>query len=260
MIRIRLKELMNETGTNISEISEKTGINRASLKQIADNNSKMVKLDTLDKLKIFFDVEDVYELFADDDSSVIQVYPHKIVDSHFNMDMRIDIQLSRDAEPVHQDLSIRVGLDTVGSDKLLFVGKIVHTDKNFNFTVAKKLFSELHPMIIDNFFAQLSDLFMPPISYQDGNYIYDYENGKQVTDNNWLVSDETQRIILDNDKSLVFFAIPELGLSMSYQCLRNTMSNGLTQVSFLTFPDMGHVFPNFELHKSQISFKIHPLD
>lgn len=56
MLKIRLKELMEEYGTNINELSENTGINRRPLTQLAKNKSKMVKFETLDKILDFFGI------------------------------------------------------------------------------------------------------------------------------------------------------------------------------------------------------------
>lgn len=56
MIRNKLSDLMGERRLKISRLSLETGIARSTLTPIYYNHSEMIKLDTINKLCIFFDI------------------------------------------------------------------------------------------------------------------------------------------------------------------------------------------------------------
>lgn len=67
MIRSNLQKILDNKNISIRELSEKTGINRASLTQLAKNESKMIKFETLNKLVRFLNVttSDILEPVSD---------------------------------------------------------------------------------------------------------------------------------------------------------------------------------------------------
>uniref|UniRef100_UPI001300FDE6 helix-turn-helix domain-containing protein n=3 Tax=Lactobacillaceae TaxID=33958 RepID=UPI001300FDE6 len=64
MIIFNLKEIMDDKDISINKLSTETGINRASLTSIANNESKMVQLATIESLLDYLKI-DLSDLMLD---------------------------------------------------------------------------------------------------------------------------------------------------------------------------------------------------
>lgn len=130
MLRVKLKELLESNNTSISELSEKTGINRRPLTQLANNESKMVKFETLDKIMDFFDINDLYELFDDSPSGLIVF---TLVDFNDSDDFTVALTIRDKKSPASTEMgSIKINFHLEFLKKLsltMIVGKIDHSDQ-----------------------------------------------------------------------------------------------------------------------------------
>lgn len=63
MLEIKLKNLLKKNNMTIAELSDKIATNRASLTQLANGESKMIKFETLDKIISAFNINDLSDLF-----------------------------------------------------------------------------------------------------------------------------------------------------------------------------------------------------
>jgi len=250
MIRVRLKELIHEYGTSISEISDTTGINRASLTQIAEDKSKMVKFDTLDKLKLFFKMDYIYELFIDSDKATITVTPHKMIDNVLILDFDVNVQLTRDSEQIHQLFSVKFTLHSLTSKLYVFAGETVDQDKITNYESIKNMFASLHPVVSENFFEMLSRHLIKDASFSDG---------LSKSDNGGILPSELAENIIKNQSQLLF-SMPDLDLVTALTCVHYVVANEYEEVDFFESPDMTHKFPDFELRSAPIHIKFkHPI-
>ncbi|VDG19078.1 hypothetical protein [Lactobacillus sp. CBA3605] [Lactiplantibacillus mudanjiangensis] len=81
MIKSKLNDILEEKNISIRELAEQTGINRASLSQLANNESKMIKFETLDKLikALHVDIPDilVYQSDISFDINITSIDPQK---------------------------------------------------------------------------------------------------------------------------------------------------------------------------------------
>src|SRR5699024_1087137 len=62
MIVIKLKELLEKNNVSINELSDETGISRTSLTQLANGDSKMVRMETISKIMDFFSLDNITDL------------------------------------------------------------------------------------------------------------------------------------------------------------------------------------------------------
>ena len=56
-VRFRLQEILQEKGLNQSELARDSGVSLVTINAIANNRTRQVQLDTLDKLSGALDVE-----------------------------------------------------------------------------------------------------------------------------------------------------------------------------------------------------------
>lgn len=92
MLKVRLRELIEETNTTINEVSEKTGISRVSLTQLANNDTKMIKFDTIDKLLDFFEI-DYYDFFEEKTSGEVETKLVEEIDqNNFLIELNFNLQ------------------------------------------------------------------------------------------------------------------------------------------------------------------------
>lgn len=248
MLRIRLKELLKDSGTNISELSEATGINRASLTQLADNNSKMVKFDTLDKIKLHFHLSSIYDLFADDDSANIVVQPYRMEDKSFRIDFSVNVQLTRDAKPVNQSFSTLITLKKATPSTYLLIGSLIDMKKISNFDSIQKIFFELHPMIAEHFFVRLCSQFFSG-AFADPFYVGE--------DNGGIFSPDVCSELITQSSLDFIFSIPDLGLvtNLKFKCGGNKDKKRLL---ILPTPNMNNKFPKASYRDFPIYFDVQP--
>lgn len=105
MLKLRLKELMEQRGLNVSDLSLITGLNRASLTQLLKNKSKMVKFETLDRLINALQVTDVYELFEIRQAGSIEFVGHELLsDNSFATNLSVYFEPVMGEEVVEQNV------------------------------------------------------------------------------------------------------------------------------------------------------------
>lgn len=248
MIRVRLKELIHDNGTSVSEISEETGINRASLAKIAENKSKMVKFDTLDKLKIFFKMDSIYELFADDDNAVITVSVHKMINDVLTFNFNVNIQLTRESEPIQDTFPVNLTMHAISQKLYMFTGNVIDPHKIQNFTSIQSMFFSLHPVIIERFFDSLSAFFLKDSAYLDG--LSDNDSGG-------ILPKHIAKSIVKNQAQLVF-SIPDLGLITSLVCEHDILPSRYYEANFFPISDMSGRFPKYDFRTSPIFLELSP--
>ncbi|MHC9533170.1 helix-turn-helix domain-containing protein [Dellaglioa sp. L3N] len=62
MIDIRLRVLLAERRLTVTQLSEMTGVSRNTLGALRTGKSKMVQLNTLDKIMMALDIDDISQL------------------------------------------------------------------------------------------------------------------------------------------------------------------------------------------------------
>lgn len=256
MIRIRLKELLDEYGASISEVSMQTGINRASLTQLAENKSKMIKFNTLDKLKIFFHLEDIYELFIDDDSATIKCVPHQLsTNQSFLLDFFIDVQLTRDSEPIHKKVTVKISVNKVNEKNYLLTGFIERSPQKVNSLPIVDLFNKIHPMVINRFFDDLSSKLV------SSPYVVDSSNDQKEG----IFETSFCKQLFEN-KAYLHISIPELNLVNTLQFLgvfnEKAYKSGVQdfiQGHIVSSPMLSDVFSDYSVASSPISLSVLPV-
>lgn len=70
-IKLKLEDLIVESGLTQSEVSDKTGVRAASISAYRKNRVERVDLDILARLCEYFDIDDMNDLFevVDDDTA-----------------------------------------------------------------------------------------------------------------------------------------------------------------------------------------------
>lgn len=95
---MNLKKLMEQENVSVNELSKKTSISRSSLTPLINNESKMVKFDTLDRLINFFKI-DYDELFIEvPEGEIILSRLKQIDEKKFNTTLLISEQVSRESK------------------------------------------------------------------------------------------------------------------------------------------------------------------
>lgn len=158
MLVVRLNDLIKENNSSISELSEKTGISRTALTQLANNESKMVRFSTLDKISDYFNLEDSSELFMDVTAGKIVFTPHKSQnDRDFNCDCDISTTSIRDSNPIISSFTIKFSLTQFSKDLWQLKGVLPSNIKNDEGIL--KIFDRIPPKDIDSKIDFLFDLF-----------------------------------------------------------------------------------------------------
>lgn len=62
MIDIKLRILLAERRMTVTELSEMTGISRSTLYPLKNNKSKMIQLNTLNKIMMALNIDDISQL------------------------------------------------------------------------------------------------------------------------------------------------------------------------------------------------------
>ncbi|CAJ1228943.1 helix-turn-helix transcriptional regulator [Lactiplantibacillus xiangfangensis] len=123
MLEIKLRELLSRENMTIAELSEKTKTNRASLTQLANNNSKMVKFETLDKIVNALNVNDVSDLFKLTNAGKVQlILKSKKSSTHFVATMKIVFEPVR-GERIEEKFDIDYVLSKLDSDTYVLNGQ-----------------------------------------------------------------------------------------------------------------------------------------
>lgn len=123
MLRLRLSHLMKRKGMSVNQLSEYTGVNRASLTQLINNESKMVKFETLDKIINVLNIDDVYDLFEIARAGVIAFSGSKHTKKNqFITTLRVDMQPVRGQKELHETVEYCFTLKNISSKVSLLEG------------------------------------------------------------------------------------------------------------------------------------------
>lgn len=150
MLRVKLKELLQENNTTIAELSEATGINRRPLTQLANNESKMVKFDTLDRIKNYFHLDRLDDLFIDEEMSEITFSPQPLENNQLRMAVDVAVKSSRESTPILESFIITMILYKQDPSHYYLSGCIDDRFDNIDSAITDT-FKKLHPMQIQQF-------------------------------------------------------------------------------------------------------------
>lgn len=148
---------MNQQNMNISELSARSGINRASLTQLINNESKMVKFETLDRLINVLEVMDVDELFEITASGSIIFSGYKMINqTTFTTTIHVTFEPVRGAERIDTDIEYGMTLRKIDEHVFLLQGVPVDNISRH----VDNVFTWLTRLDISNFLNQfISELF-----------------------------------------------------------------------------------------------------
>jgi len=118
LIVTRLKQLLESHNISINELSERIKVGRRPLTQLANNESKMVKFETIEKLMSFFRLSSFDELLLvaiSDKYTVTSEISHPLSNDDFGSDLKV---FFHDANNESTTLPLK-GTIYTGSDFLL---------------------------------------------------------------------------------------------------------------------------------------------
>lgn len=254
MLRVRLKELLKENNTNISDLSEATGINRRPLTQLLNNESKMVKFDTLDRIKNYFHLEQVGELLVDEEVADIYFSPQPLENNIVRILVSVDVQLSREASPIIQPFFIDLAFSEYGKSQYGLVGNIDRSRYIADFDTMIGVFKKIHPIQIENFLLDLGAALL------EAPYTTNYRDTIAKGLGLGVFSPQICRRLFDT-KSTIHVSIPELNIigDLNFEQAEETfMENGDSyfDCKISTSPKYDNYFQNFDVNKASISLSI----
>lgn len=158
MLVVRLSELIKENNSSISELSENIGISRTALTQLANNESKMVRFSTLDKISDYFNLEYPSELFMDITAGKVVFTPHKSNnDINFVCECDISTESIRDSNPIVSSFTISFSLTQFSDELWQLKGNLPGNIKNDENIL--KIFDRIPPKIVDQRIDSIFNLF-----------------------------------------------------------------------------------------------------
>lgn len=261
MLRVKLRELLQSHNTSINELSERTGIGRRPLTQLANNESKMVKFDTLDKIKNYFQLKNLSDLFVDEELSEIFFSLQPMENNVLRSGVTVDVQQFREGTPIFESFLIDLTLYQNTNSDYTLTGGIEDRFKDMDVAVTN-VFKKLHPLQIEQFIHNFGDELLS----------YPYTTDSTPAFKHGLFPDELIKHFF-TVKACLHVSIPELNIAgdLSFSNIESHFDTQETDsdnpvvhewflASINSSPDYYSVFPNLELEGFPISLSIVPYE
>lgn len=193
LIRNRLSILLAERNLKITKVSKDTGIARSTITTIAQNDVKMIQLDTINALCIYLGVTpgDFFEFIPYDIECSIYTNSFDVEYEHSDYDVinarpstfDFDFFLSIKGKQSSVEASFTGSIDDVRkSDEPInnFCHIQLEFEKNENKEVFQKFFTELSPGFSSDVEQKINDFINSELSIQISSYIESHDINDEI--------------------------------------------------------------------------------